>query len=78
MVARERCLGPIKVEVSRKGSLWMVAPGALFVAGGGKGTTAPPSEDNQVTVNLPELYQILLGAVGEVKQSVSRVQRSLR
>jgi hypothetical protein len=56
----------------------MVAAGALFVVGCGKGKTPPPPEYNQVTVNLPKLQQAFVDAPPEVKESVSMVQRDLR
>jgi PBP1b-binding outer membrane lipoprotein LpoB len=61
-----------------RGLLWMVAAGALFVVGCGKGKTPPPPEYNQVTVNLPKLQQAFVDAPPEVKESVSMVQRDLR
>jgi hypothetical protein len=61
-----------------KGLLWMVAAGALFVVGCGKGKTPPPPAYNQVTVDLPKLQQAFVDAAPELKQSVSMVQRNLR
>ena len=58
--------------------LWMVAAGALFVVGCGKGKTPPPPEYNQVTVNLPKLQQVFADAAPELKQSVTMVQHDLR
>ena len=55
----------------------MVAAGALFVVGCGKGKTPPPPEYNQVTVNLSKLQQVFADAAPEVKQSVSTIQHDL-
>ncbi len=59
--------------------LWLLAFGALFVAGCGKKDKTPPSPQyNQVTVDLPKLQQAFADAAPDLKQSVAMVQRDLR